>query len=410
MADENKTNVLLWVPRFWPAMGGTELHTREMGFRLSEDHHVNLITHSTTSERSGYSLEQDANDTTNDSYMHGPISVNRVPMNPVAKPVLAMLAGQYRRFKLVRLAYSCVFVSSLYRRTAVLTNDTDLIHFIYNGLTDSAILAAVIARRGNVPFVFTPNILDTSDRKHAWNSTRFKCLYRFSSRIIALTTHEADWLVTQNVPREKISIVPYGPILEGNPDGSRFRQIAKTGDAKVVLFLSRIVALKGYKLLLDACEAIWSAHPNTQVVFMGPATPESRSDILKSDDPRIVLMEEFDQRTKADALTACDLLCVPSRKESLGVVYIEAAFNAKPVVALNLPVLHDVINHDVDGFLVDESARSVASAVISLLDDPAKCDQMGRRGQAKAMQKYDWTTVRKNINKVYSDVLCRNGQ
>lgn len=406
MTDSRKTNVLLWVPRYWPAMGGTELHTRELANALSSSHQVKVITHCTASETSEVSLEQDVNSSLDSIDTDGSVTVQRLCIGNPEKPASKMLAGQYRRFKIARVIYSIVFFSSLYRRSIKSAENTDLIHFVYNGLTDSAMLAAAVAKRCNIPFVFTPNILDTSDQKHAWNSTRFKHLYKSASRIIALTPHEAEWLVKQNIPRDKISIIPYGPILHGRPDGLRFRRMSKTGDAKIVLFLSRIIPLKGYELVLDACNQIWKSHPDTRIVFMGPATPESRNSILRSGDSRIVLLEEFDQNTKADALAACDLLCVPSRKESLGVVYIEAAFNAKPVIALKLPVLHEVIEHGKDGLLVEDSALSVAEAVNSLLDCPSKSINMGLCGQAKAMEKFNWINVTIKISHIYRDVIA----
>ena len=405
MTENQKTDAFLWVPRYWPAMGGTELHTRELANVMCGDHNVSVITHSTISELSNSTLEKDANDSTDSSYLDGSVRVNRIRMNPIAKPILKALAGLHRRFKFIRLIYSSVFCVSLFKRSSDLTKNADVIHFIYNGLTDSAMLAAAVAKHRKIPFVFTPNILDTSSRKHAWNSTRFKHLYKSASRIIALTQHEANWLESQNVPRNKIKVIPYGPILQGNPNASRFREMTKTGDAKVILFLSRIVQLKGYDLLLGACHQIWQAHPDAHIIFMGPATPDARQAILATADSRILLIEDFDQNVKADALAACDLLCVPSRKESLGVVYIEAAFNAKPVVALKLPVLHEVIEHQKDGYLVDESAACVAEAVVSLLDHPEKSKLMGQSGKVKAEKKFNWANVRAHVSNVYSDVI-----
>lgn len=406
MADDSRTKAIVWVPRYWPAMGGTELHTRELASVLSIDHNVNVITQCTTSEETRFTLEHDANSRTDDTYTDGPVTVHRVCTNNFVKPILTKLASRHRESKLVRLLYTGVFFSSLYSRSSQVARNSDLIHFVYNGLTDSAMLAAIIAKRHNIPFVFTPNILDTSDKKNAWNSTRFKYLYKSATRIIALTPHEAEWLVEQNVPRNKISIVPYGPILHADPDGSRFRRATGVGDAKIVLFLSRIIPLKGYKLVLEACHQIWAKHPDARVIFMGPATTESRNSILESGDCRILLLEKFDQRTKADALAACDLLCVPSRKESLGVVYIEAAYNAKPVVALNLSVLHGVIEHEKDGFLVEESASSVAEAVIKLLSNPEMSRQMGQYGKTKAMEKFNWENVKTHITKIYREVIA----
>jgi len=405
MISDRKTNAILWVPRYWPAMGGTELHTRELAHVLSVDHHVSVMTHSVETEVSGSTLENDTNHTIPNVYLDGPVSVTHIGINLFVKPLLQTLSYQHRRFKLIRLIYSSVFSTSLLRRSTELTENAEVIHFIYNGLTDSAMLAAAMAKRHNIPFVFTPNILDTLTQKNAWNSTRFKYLYKSASKIIALTHHEADWLISQNISPEKISVIPYGPILEGTPDAARFRQLTQIGDTKFVLFLSRIVLLKGYDLLLESCTQVWLKHPDTRIVFMGPATPEARISIEAMSDPRILLIENFDQNVKADALSACDLLCVPSRKESLGVVYIEAAFNAKPVVALKLPALQDVIEHGQDGLLVNESAEGVAEAIVSLLDEPEMAAQMGQRGYKKAREKFNWKNVKSKISDLYRDAI-----
>lgn len=386
-------------------MGGTELHTRELAKVLSTDHLVRVITHSTTSEVSGCPLEKEIINSIAESYLDGLIRVDRMSVNPLARLLLLPLAYLHRRLKLVRIVYSSVFFSCQFRRSLALTKNATVIHFIYNGLTDSAVLAASIAKRHNIPFVFTPNILDTSSERHAWNSARFKYLYQSASRIIALTHHEADWLEKLNIPRNKITVIPYGPILQGEPDAYRFRKMTHTGDEKIVLFLSRIVLLKGYDLLLEASTLVWRKHPDTRIIFMGPATHEARKAILASADPRILLIEEFDQDVKADALAACDVLCVPSRKESLGVVFIEAAFNSKPVIALKLPVLHEVIDHGKTGLLVDESAVCVADAVVSLLDEPEKAAQMGHLACQNAISRFNWTDVKSKMSNVYSAVI-----
>ncbi|MDB4224905.1 glycosyltransferase family 4 protein [Granulosicoccus sp.] len=411
MASKQKTNACLWVPRFWPAMGGTELHTRELAKVLSADHNVSVITHSTTSEVSGCPLEKDASYTVACSYLDEKVRVERLSINLLARSILQVLSNLHHQFKLIRLIYSGVFYFSLLRHSSFLAKNADVIHFIYNGLTDSAMLAAAVAKRRNIPFVFTPNILDTSTQQHAWNSMRFKYLYKSATRIIALTQFEADWLESQNISREKITVIPYGPILKGKPDARRFRQKTDTGDTRIVLFLSRIVLLKGYDLLLEACSQVWLKHPETRIVFMGPATPDAREAILASADPRILLIEEFDQGVKADALAACDLLCVPSRRESLGVVYIEAALNAKPVVALKLPVLQEVIEDGKDGILVEESPKCVADAVVSLLDAPKMAVQMGQLGYIKSREKFNWQNAKSQISNVYSEVIDehRNG-
>lgn len=406
MTPDKKPTTCLWVPRYWPAMGGTELHTHELAKFLSSEYHVNVITHSVSSETAGIKLEQDAISANDATYTEEGIRVNRLSMNGAAKPLFEYIATQHGKHRVSRPLYSGLFYNNMQARSGEITKRADLIHFVYNGLTDSAVLAARNAHKWDIPFILTPNILNTSHEPHAWNSARFKKLYSVADQIIALTTHESDWLQEQGVPPGKISVVPYGPILEAGNEENRFRQKLNLGNENVVLFLSRINEAKGYDVLLEACHQVWRSHPDTRVVFMGPATRDAREHILASGDSRIVLWEEFDQSMKADALAACDVLCVPSRMESLGVVYIEAAFNAKPVVALELPVLHEVIDHNKTGFLVEDSANSVAQALLYLLDNPDKAIEIGARAQHVATERFNWAGVRDKISEIYRSAMA----
>ena len=405
MTRDKKPNTCLWVPRYWPAMGGTELHTHELTKYLSCEYDVNVITHSISSEVAGVNLEQDVISANDASYIDDGIRINRLALNGAATPLYKYIATKHDQHRATRPIYSGLFYNNLLARSAAITRKAELIHFVYNGLTDSAVLAARNAAKWRIPFVFTPNILNTSDEPHAWNSFRFKKLYSSAYRIIALTNHESQFLQRQGVPADKISVVPYGPILRTGSSQNNFRESLKLGNENLVLFLGRINASKGYDVLLDACERIWSSNPSTHVVFMGPATQKAREHILSTGDSRIILWEDFDQTTKADALAACDVLCVPSRMESLGVVYIEAAFNAKPTVAIDLPVLREVIENKKSGLLVEDSPKCVADALIHLLDNPHLARTMGNAAQQLAISKFSWAVVRDSMSDIYRSAI-----
>ncbi len=405
MTPDNKYSTCLWVPRYWPAMGGTELHTHELAKYLSANFDVNVITHSVSSETAGVNLEKDIISANDAVYSEGGVRINRLAMGGVATPLYEFVANKHTTHRITRPLYSGLFYSNLQARSSLITKQCDLIHFVYNGLTDSAVLAARNALKWKIPFILTPNILDTSDRPHAWNSARFKNLYATAQQIVALTDHESEWLQRQGVPEEKISVVPYGPILEAGNDENMFRKTLGVSTENVVLFLGRINESKGYDVLLKACHLLWLSHPETRVVFMGPATEEARRRISDFSDSRIVLWEEFDQSMKTDALNACNVVCVPSRMESLGVVYIEAAFSAKPVVALDLPVLRNVIDHQSTGFLVSDSSHSVADALVQLLDNPAKAEEMGQKAFSLASQRFNWAGVRDSIGDIYLNAI-----
>jgi len=408
MSTQDRLKVTLWVPRFWPAMGGTELHTHALAHHLADIHTVDVITHADTNDCASSTLARDAVLSQTTRYHDGNITIHRTGFDGIKKTIGAFIGRFHNSQPLFRKLFSLYFRCCIKPRTAAITQNSDLIHYVYNGLTDAALLAAEHAELQGIPFVFTPNVLNTAAHGSPWDSGAFHHLYGVATSIIALTQHEADWLVARGVCASKLTVVPYGPILEPSAEAARFRRRIHAEDDPIVLFLGRVVPIKGYDLLLTAIQQVWQDHPTARLVFVGPAIAASRTLISALDDTRVTLIEDIDQQGKADALAACDMLCVPSSMESLGVVYIEAAFNAKPVIACRLPVLEQVIEHEKDGFLVSPDALSIADAIACLLADDQLRKTMGRHAAEKAHERYDWSTVSHAVTQVYRQALARH--
>lgn len=402
-----KTSILLWVPRFWPAMGGTELHTHTLAQRLAAQHRVRVLTHCDTTESVGRPLSLDALATTDDQYVAEQIEVSRLGLSSMNSPWSRQLANAHARSKFARRLFSTLYSRNVRQRVAPLLAQADLVHFIYNGLTEAATYASECAQRQGVPFVLTPNVLDTSDQRSAWNSRRFKQVYQRADALIALTAHEAEYLCRQGVHASKIDVIPYGPLIEPNGDARRARRLLDLKDERVILFLGRIVEYKGYKLLLEALATVRRQVPDVVAVFMGPADPEVARELTALREHRVIHFFDQDQAIKADMLALCDVLCVPSSAESLGVVYLEAFAYQKPVVALDLPVLREVIDPGVDGFLVSPDAESVARACVRILDHAELAARMGANGYEKVVSRYAWESVEQAVATVYRRFVSR---
>lgn len=94
---------------------------------------------------------------------------------------------------------------------------------------------------------------------------------------------------------------------------------------------------------------------------------------------------------KADILAAADVLALPSRVESFGLVYLEAWANKKPVIAADIPATAEVVSHGVDGLLVEfGDVDALARALEKLLADPTLRQEMGKRGWRKTVTHHSW--------------------
>lgn len=98
-------------------------------------------------------------------------------------------------------------------------------------------------------------------------------------------------------------------------------------------------------------------------------------------------------------LTRCD------RNELQGccpLKILESMAAGTPVIASNLAVCRELIEHGEDGWLIaPDSPRSLAHAMMTLLDNPQLVSTLGQKAQDKISRRYNRTIFVDNLRKVY---------
>ena len=73
-----------------------------------------------------------------------------------------------------------------------------------------------------------------------------------------------------------------------------------------------------------------------------------------------------------------------------------------PVIASNLAVCRELIDHEKDGWLVTpDSPRSLANAMLFLLNDPKLISQLGENGKEKIYKYYNKENFESRLYAVY---------
>ena len=85
----------------------------------------------------------------------------------------------------------------------------------------------------------------------------------------------------------------------------------------------------------------------------------------------------------ARALDEASVLVLPSRSEGLGRVVVEAFCRGRGVVGSRVGGIPDLVEDGVSGILVEPAdARSLADALVGLLDDPSRAEKLGAAAHA----------------------------
>jgi D-inositol-3-phosphate glycosyltransferase len=246
-----------------------------------------------------------------------------------------------------------------------------------------------------------------------------KRLLTLADGIIAANPDErADLIWRMGVPTEKVCTIPPGVDLELFRPLSRATCRAEVGispDGRVVLFVGRIDPIKGIDILVDAAEIILkrsSSEPAPTFVIVGgdldgsgaPVGP--LADIAESIERRGIagsfrLVGSQPQDQLPMFYAAADVVAVPSRYESFGLVAVEALACGTPVVASRVGGLRYTIDEDATGYLVKpQSPEALAGAMESILNDASLRAAMSAAARP-SVERYAWPNVARLVMHVY---------
>jgi teichuronic acid biosynthesis glycosyltransferase TuaC len=133
--------------------------------------------------------------------------------------------------------------------------------------------------------------------------------------------------------------------------GSRFAARAELGvpqDAKLILFVGRVVAAKGLRELATACLDAARTDPHVQlaIVGQGPLLAELSGCMAQERAERFHAPGALPPNEVAAWMRACDVFCLPSHTEGYPNVLVEALACGRPVVATPVGGINEIVDTD----------------------------------------------------------------
>jgi glycosyltransferase involved in cell wall biosynthesis len=226
-----------------------------------------------------------------------------------------------------------------------------------------------------------------------------KLLYR-----IALRFPQAVWFLNHEdrgafvtgrlVDSSKCVVLPGEGV-----DLTYFRHLAEpTGHATegfTFLLIARLLRDKGIGEYVEAARQLRQRYPNVRFQLLGPdgasnpsAIPVEEALQWQAEGVIEYLGEASDVRP---AIVAADCVVLPSYREGVPRVLLEAAAMERPIIATNVPGCKDIVEHGVNGLLCEkQSAEDLARQMEAMLalGEPAR-REMGRAGRMKVQQEFD---------------------
>lgn len=221
------------------------------------------------------------------------------------------------------------------------------------------------------------------------------------------------------------------PIIYNGIDPTEYHP--EQGDARVralgidpakpyVLFVGRIARQKG---IIHLVRAIRHFDADVQVVLAAgaPDTPEIAAEMteavraVQAIRPNVTWVQGMlDKPTAIELYAHAAVFCCPSIYEPFGIINLEAMACGTAVVASAVGGIKEVVVPGETGLLVpleqmkespfepvdpEAFARDLATAVNSLLRDPARRKAMGLAGRQRAVEKFSWAAIAQQTLELY---------
>ena len=234
---------------------------------------------------------------------------------------------------------------------------------------------------------------------------------------VSCTEEERQFTSLYGPPPGRLEIVAPGVehafFAPGDKRGAR--KALELGDGPVLLFVGRIQPLKGADVAVRALAALGRANA-TLLIVGGASGAEGAAEVAhvrsliqeNGLDAQVRIVDPQPHHILSTYYRAADVVLVPSRSESFGLVALEAAACGTPVVANAVGGLLTIVEHGRTGFLVADRQPDVfARHIARILDDPALSARLSAQAAERA-RGYTWSFAAARLRRAYADLTSRD--
>jgi len=218
-------------------------------------------------------------------------------------------------------------------------------------------------------------------------------------QIIAVSSALKNKIADFGISTNKISVIPnavnINDFLAGFKDTNEFK----------ILFVGRLVPVKGLEYLIEAMERVTKEIPQATLTIVGdgPLRKELEKvveELSMQDKIRFAGMQPHSKIPKY--MQEADLFVLPSLSEGLPLVLLEAMAASTPVVTTNVGGIPDAVIDGETGILIpSKNTDALSKAIVSLLGDRIKQKVMGEKARKNIEERFVWSIVVDETLKVY---------
>lgn len=212
-----------------------------------------------------------------------------------------------------------------------------------------------------------------------------------SDKVICMSNAVAKLCIDNGVNPEKVVILPNRvdeKIFNPKVDSKHLKELY-SGNFKYVLCVGRLTKQKNIDTMLKALSLLPDEY---KCIFVGNQS-ESEFLLLARElgvENKCIWIEKIENAELAYYYSFAKCMCTPSRWEGFGIVFIEAAACAAPVITSNIAPMNEYFKHNENAYLIDdyENPVEIAHAVEFVCNDDNYAKKIAQGAQEMAKKFY----------------------
>ena len=277
------------------------------------------------------------------------------------------------------------------------------------------IYAGISARLMGLPVVQTITGLGTVFIRSTWITRLAKIMYRValgkSEKVFFQNQEDRELFENQKIVSKRLTETVSGSGVDlGWFSLAPIPRKRKQGE-EIFLFIGRLLRDKGILEFVEAARLVKKTYPNINVQILGPTWWDNATAIQMKEIEQWVDEDVIEYLGETDDvrpfIRECDCVVLPSYREGIPRVLLEAAAMGRPVIAANVTGCRDVVKDQITGFLCRErDPEDLAIKMNQFICLPVLSRQeMGGRGRLRVETEFD----EKNVVAKYVDIVLALG-
>lgn len=279
-----------------------------------------------------------------------------------------------------------------------------------------AVRVIPLSQKLGIPLIVTFHGYDATVKpSYAWRSSYTQFVYLMRKRrlqkeaahFIAVSDFIKGLLIEQGFPSKKISTHYIGI------DTDKFSPNCRIKRSPTVLFVGRLVEVKGCEFLIEAMAIVQSLLPKAELIVLGDGPLKSQLEEHALKKLKKVRFLGFQSPSVVrDWMNKAKVFCVPSitaksgHVEAFGTVFTEAQSMGLPVVTFHSGGISEAVEHGKTGFLVPEkNTRELSARILQILENSEIWDEFSYQGMKRAREKFDIVRQTMKLESLYSSFM-----